>query len=499
VVNDRILLRVASSLDPSLAIPRSLALLTVGLAATLRFWKLGSLHWYGQDEAGASFAAWRLIHEHQVILAGPPNSRGVYLGPGYYYLVAPFYWLFDGDPYASAFLAAVAGTGTAYLLWQIGRCAFDEATGLLTALLFATSPMAVLHGRSGWNPNVLPFLSVLLIFSLLRIRQTRWGAPLAASSAALAPQCHPSGLMLPVVLIAWVMWKRPAVGRRVALASGVAGFLPLLPVVIAELHTRFAGVRSWLRLLRGDAPPGPEMGGLRSSALAEFLASNFLGSLTAALALCVIAAVGIFVIWRKQPAKREAIELLLLAGSIGLIGFASQSGALFQHYLLPWLPGILALVGAGVIAVSSLEGPRSGMLQVALASIILTGNVGEVLHPQHLPAPFRPESAAAFHNTEAVVDFIADRAHGPFDLELWSPYPWDRRHDKTDAFRYLLMLRGLKPSSDARSVFVIGVEALEHPGSSTVRWQIARRFRGSVMDWRPFGDLAVFLVRTEAR
>ena len=42
---------------------------------------------------------WRLIHDHQIPLLGPPTSIGdFHHGALYYYLLAPFAWISNGDP-----------------------------------------------------------------------------------------------------------------------------------------------------------------------------------------------------------------------------------------------------------------------------------------------------------------------------------------------------------------------------------------------------------------
>ncbi|MGH2829325.1 MAG: glycosyltransferase family 39 protein, partial [Actinomycetota bacterium] len=216
------------------ALPVMLAI--VAVAGVLRFWALPSLHWYGHDEGHASMAAHRMLVEHQPVLTGQPTSRGVHLGPGYYYLVAPLYALFGMSPFAGAFLAAAAGVLAVLLVFLIGRRVFGAGAGAAAAAIMATAPIAVYFGRFGWNPNTLPFFSALFVYALLCAPANRRWLPVAAFCAALAPQLHASGLLLPGALGVWLLTRRPRTGARGWIATGAAFAVPLLPMAAAELR-----------------------------------------------------------------------------------------------------------------------------------------------------------------------------------------------------------------------------------------------------------------------
>jgi 4-amino-4-deoxy-L-arabinose transferase-like glycosyltransferase len=96
---------------------------------------------------------------------GPATSIGnMYLGPWYYYLVAPFLWLFKYNPVGPSILVALLGVLTTYLFYFIGNKWFNRSVGTISALLFAISPVAIKFNTFSWNPNVMPLFSLLFIY-----------------------------------------------------------------------------------------------------------------------------------------------------------------------------------------------------------------------------------------------------------------------------------------------------------------------------------------------
>lgn len=474
------------------------------LAATiLRFWALPSLHWFGHDEAHASLAAQRMLVEHKPVLTGQPTSRGVYLGPGYYYLVAPFYFLFRMSPFAGAFLAAIAGVGAVYFVWRIGRETFGALSGLSAAAILATAPIAVYFGRFGWNPNTLPLFASMFVYALIRAPDDRrWLAP-AAFAAGLAPQLHATGLILPATLVLWLITRRPSMRGRSWLGIGALFALPLLPMMVAELRNGFAGTRSWLRLLLGDAAPGAETGGSLIRAFKDlFVQSIGTSQFAAAAGLVLVAIVGL-VIWERHHWNDKrvspAFHTLMLFQMIGLTGALIWRGEMFAYWLLPWIPGAIVLFAAGIVEISyktfAWITKRTAALTVPAAVVLIIAglNIAAVASPSRLPDQLDAASPAAFQNVAAAADWIGDRAAGgaPFRLEVWTPYSWDTAHNSTGAFDYLLLRRGLKRSPDAGRLFVVSLEHIDFPRLRTVRDDVLKAY-GKPVASADYGGVTVF-------
>ena len=91
-----------------------------------------------------------------------------FTGPIYYYLMAPFLWLFHLDPVGPAVMVALFGVATVWLIYHVGKEFFDKKTGLIAAALYSVSPLVITYSHSSWNPNVVPFFSLLTLYFLYK-------------------------------------------------------------------------------------------------------------------------------------------------------------------------------------------------------------------------------------------------------------------------------------------------------------------------------------------
>lgn len=136
------------------------------LAGFVRLYRIGDYMTFLGDE-GRDMLVVRHILQGDITFLGPRASAGdFFLGPFYYYLITPFLWLFNYDPVGPAIMVAIFGIATVYLVFWVGRKFFGQKAGLIAALLYAVAPVVVRYSSSSWNPNVVPFFTLLLFISL---------------------------------------------------------------------------------------------------------------------------------------------------------------------------------------------------------------------------------------------------------------------------------------------------------------------------------------------
>ena len=142
-------------------------LLILILAAVLRFYKLPDYLQFLGDEGRDVLVVKRMIVNHEWTLLGPTASvGGFYTGPIYYYFMLPFLWLFQLNPVGPAVMAALFGLATIALIYYAGKIFLDEKAGLIAAFLVAISPKMIDISRFSWNPNPVPFFSLLSVVLL---------------------------------------------------------------------------------------------------------------------------------------------------------------------------------------------------------------------------------------------------------------------------------------------------------------------------------------------
>lgn len=143
------------------------------------------------DMARDAFEAEQIWKSHHLKILGPPTSTpGLYHGVLYYYLIAPFYGLGNGDPKAVAVFLSLINSLTVIPIFLLAKDLFrSNKLALLAGFLFAVSFEATQYAP--WISNPTPaVLAVALFFLFLRLWQKgkNYGLYLSVLSAAFSTQ-----------------------------------------------------------------------------------------------------------------------------------------------------------------------------------------------------------------------------------------------------------------------------------------------------------------------
>lgn len=179
------------------------------VGAFLRFYKIADYMTFLGDEGRDVIIVRRLLVEGHPPLIGPGTSIGnMYLGPLYYYMMAPALFLARFSPVGPAVQIGILGVITIFLVWFIGREWFGKYAAFLAASLYAIAPIVIFYSRSSWNPNIMPFFALLSIYCLWEIWQEhKWGWLIVLGiSFAFVLQSHYLGLLLaPTFAVFWFL------------------------------------------------------------------------------------------------------------------------------------------------------------------------------------------------------------------------------------------------------------------------------------------------------
>lgn len=160
------------------------------IAIFLRFLFFPSNVYFGFDQARDAYSSLEILHGH-LKLVGPPTSiSGLFHGPLFYYIWAPFYGLFKGDPVGIAAFLRVANAFGVLIVFFIGWSLFNKYVGLISAFLFAISFEQTQYSLDFGNPS-LSVLTVMLIYlglSLLVFKRKGYGLVLATVGLGLSIQ-----------------------------------------------------------------------------------------------------------------------------------------------------------------------------------------------------------------------------------------------------------------------------------------------------------------------
>ncbi len=223
------------------------------LASYLRLYNISGYMTFLGDEGRDVLVVKHMIVDHKFTLLGPTASvGGFFLGPIYYYFMLPFLWLWNLDPTGPAVMVALFGIATVYLVYLLGKELLDVRAGLAAALLYALSPVAIAYSRSSWNPNLVPFFSTLLIYTLWKTykNMSSWKFLAVGIILGIGLQLHYLFLFLfPVVAIWFFMLGNYKKYLRFYLTT-ILGFLLGYSTFLAfELRHGFPNTMSMIRFI----------------------------------------------------------------------------------------------------------------------------------------------------------------------------------------------------------------------------------------------------------
>ena len=93
------------------------------LAAFLRFYRIGDYLTFLGDEGRDALAVYNILHGDFTLLGPRSSAADFYYGPIYFYLIAPFLWLFGYDPVGPAVFVALLGViSSKWLALHVKRC-----------------------------------------------------------------------------------------------------------------------------------------------------------------------------------------------------------------------------------------------------------------------------------------------------------------------------------------------------------------------------------------
>ncbi len=147
------------------------------LGAFLRLYRLRETMQFMGDQGRDALIVRRMLIEHHPALIGPVTSVGnMYLGPFYYYFMLVPLMITYPDPSGPAFAVALVGVATLVLIYKLGKRMVGERAALIALALYAVSPLAINTVRFSWNPNIVPFFSLLMIWQIYNAWRGKYGA-----------------------------------------------------------------------------------------------------------------------------------------------------------------------------------------------------------------------------------------------------------------------------------------------------------------------------------
>lgn len=354
----------------------SLVFATVLLVSVfLRLYKIDDYMTFLGDEGRDAIIVRNLLVHADPILIGPGTSIGnMYLGPHYYYLIAPFLFLANFSPVGPSVMVALFGIATVFLVWYITREWFGKLGAIISAVLYATAPVVIIYSRSSWNPNVMPFFSLVAIYSIWRVykfKEFNW-LLVAGISLAMALNSHYLALLLiPVAGVYWLLsylktnkWKIAPTNKseiQSLLKKSLFGlfiFLGMMsPLVIFDARhnwINFSAIKTFFTVRQETVSIKPWSSLNKVVPLSEKITTRLVTATVptagkAAMYSLLFAAVLLLFKARKSLKKSwlDSPYLILFVWlGVSLLGLSQYKQEIYDHYYGFFFPAPFILIGA---------------------------------------------------------------------------------------------------------------------------------------------------------
>ncbi len=379
-----------------------IVILCLGLGATLRLWNFSNTLQFLGDQGRDAIIAKQIIINHHFPLLGPVTSAGnMYLGPLYYYFMAPFLAMSYPSPLGPAYAVAILSVITVALVFFLGKELVGETAAVIATILVAFSSTLVYFAHFSWNPNPSPFLAIILIWATYRAitKRASYWLIVSACLAVLLQLHYITLLCIPAGGILWLNQLRLAVMavrkkatlqyrtelRQLLLAAIGAVLIFLLsltPLVLFDIRHQFMNSQSFIHFVTADL--GPSQTNIADKArliltrtylrtnqifFEEFMWPNLLG---ASLGIAGLAGT-LLMIWRQHQKISVGIKVILTYVIIGILGLGYYQGPIYNHYFVYLLPLVMLLWG--VVLAYLLKFKWGWTVIAAFAVLYVIGNI----------------------------------------------------------------------------------------------------------------------------
>jgi len=234
-------------------------ILIIAVAVAFRVYHFSDWLHFGMDQARDASLVSQAVEEgpSQLPLLGP-RAGGTYvrLGPIFYY----FQYISakiagSTDPAVFAFPDLIFSILAVPLLFFFLRFFFSRFVSLLVVALYAFNFVVIQFSRFAWNPNSIPFWTLLAFYALLRAadekerRKRYFWIFLLAVSWAVVGQLHFVALAaVPAIIVFFLLWTgrwRVFKWKEIALIVAVLAVF-FAPVILSDIAMKGDNVRQFL-------------------------------------------------------------------------------------------------------------------------------------------------------------------------------------------------------------------------------------------------------------
>lgn len=464
----------------------------------LRVFRVDQILAFHYDQGRDALVIWDLIHSHKLFLIGPTTGlAGVFRGPFYYYLIAPFYWLGNGNPVAPAIFLAVLSVLALALMYYLARKIGGKRMGMIALILGAFSFEILYAGRWLSNPTPMLFLSMVVVWMMFLIQDGKKWAWIVLSFVLGMSFFHfgSSGELFyfPAVLIFAIIFKKfPDIKTLlISIAVFLLTFSPLFIFNLKHggiLQNNMAGLLS-----SGNSFNLPSWQFVmdRLKDIGVYFSSLLFHSPFAREWIHTFVILIAFISLLPGLIKNNKVKvLLILLGSVtfGSLLFQGNNGNFYQYYLTGYYLIFLLLIAA--VFNSLFEFSLVGKILMIYLILFFMWQNWSWTKP-YLQATGGESDKIVLSNQKLAVDWVYKNAgQREFNVDVYVPPVISYSYDYL--FRWLGTTQYHKLSVDTQVPLLYTLYEVDPPHPKRLKdWLERQKGIGKVVKEESFGGITV--------
>lgn len=206
----------------------------------LRTWLISKTIPFGWDQQRDAQVISKIMKDHSLPLIGPRvvGDNGFFLGPYFFYLLLPFYFLTALNPiaiiYFVVFISLIFFITTYFSIKKI----FNQKIALIYLFLWGVLPLTVNIDRITWNPILIPLSFSSLLLIIISIKNKAFNFILLGFILGLTFHFHFQGLFYVIFVMSYLL--KSSFNNLKNYFLIILGFLlTFIPLLVFDLRHEF--------------------------------------------------------------------------------------------------------------------------------------------------------------------------------------------------------------------------------------------------------------------
>lgn len=439
------------------------------------------------DQAEFYFYVRDIVGGKPVLIGPRTGIEGFFLGPLYFYLLVPFYLIFDGHPAGGAVMDAIFGILVIPAIYVLTKELFNRKVAYITAILACFSPLLVAYSRYSWNPHPLVFFSIIFYWAILRVLKGEEKfivLAFLAFSIGLQLEIASAIFFIPTVFLLFI-WTRYKPKNFWFWCFGlVILLLSLVPQVAFNIRHEFLTVKALVRYLQEKKSFTQDWFYFIKVRLGQYF-SAFRDVLVAPkdvlfpLILMFSGTVYLKRIFKERPL---IVKLIICWLSVNFFFLFFSGEQIWQHHFISLFP--VFIIVASLAIYNFLRWRKDKIIAIIIAGLFFYVNFYSVW-PRKQP---EEDGALLFKHQLTAIDYIYKDAGGRnFNVFIYVPSVYDH------SYRYIFEWYGKDKygylptdgKKQKRVYFII--EPDNQLAERRLRWKTSHEGEGKKIGEKKFG------------